>query len=312
MPALRVALMLLDNAAEVLLDRWIEKDLDSDELSERIQIRAREAGIPETHPQFVELYQRRFLTSKEKRKVARLFDEKIRYVTQIKPMVALSTGAVLSHLHRYRNEAHHSGRVRSETIRTSGMILLELCCRLVESLKPGSSGYSSSEDFSWLRSRFNLKTLDLWNEETLATVLAQLRHGVPIGDASLRNTLAMNLESRLEDLTEGLDFISTETRVAVDHEAALAESQKFVLAEGKRSAPYRGNPPRLDEPVSIRNLDLLKCIPERIRNSADSFIGFEIYADADAELERVEFMVEHLVGAIDTEIQLAVDLARGK
>ena len=55
LPSLRVALMLLDNAAEVLLDRWIEQDLAHDELSERIQLRARKAGIPETHPQFVDL-----------------------------------------------------------------------------------------------------------------------------------------------------------------------------------------------------------------------------------------------------------------
>lgn len=312
LPGLRVALMLLDNAAEVLFDRWIEGDLAHDDLSERIQLRAREAGIPETHPQFVDLYQRRFLTGKEKRKVSRLFDEKIRYVTEIKPTVPPQTGSVLSHLHRYRNEAHHSARVRPETVRTSGMIFLELCCQLIESLGQVSAGYSSSEDFSWLMSRFQQKPIDLWHEGTMATVLAQFRDGLPIGESGLRETLATNLESRLEDLSEGLEFISTETHVAVDRAAALAESQRFTLAEIKRSAPYRGTPPKLDEPVSLSHLDSMESIPGCIRNSSDSLAGFRIYADADAELERIEFMVQGLVGAIDAEIQMAVDRARGK
>lgn len=312
LPALRVALMLLDNAVEVLLDRWIAQDLEHDALSETVQSRAREAGIPKTHPQFSELYQRRFLTGNEKRKVARLFDEKVRYITELKPQVAPSVGAVLSHLHRYRNEAHHSGRVRPQTLSTSVMILLELCCRLIESLTPMSSGYSSSEDFSWLESRFKLKPHDLWSEKSMATVLAAFRHGIPIDAASLRETLAENLESRLEDLTEALELISAETRVAQDRAAALAESQKFTLAELKKSPPYRNVPQRLDDPVSVQQVHMLQSVPDRIRNSADPLMGFDTYAVADTELERIEFMVEQLAGAIDAQIQLEIDRARGK
>ncbi len=312
LPGLRVALMLLDNAAEVLLDRWIEEDLDHDAMFETLAVRGREVGIPENHPQFVDFYQQRFLTAKEKRNVARLFDEKVRYVTEVKPNVAPSIGKVLSHLHRYRNEAYHSGRVRADTVRTAAMIHLELCCRLIHALKPGSMGYSSSEDFGWLESRFKLKVHDLWNDRTMAALLATFRDGIPIGDAGLRETLTKNLESRLEDLNERLEFISTETRVAADCEGALAESQRFALAEIKRSAPYRGAPSGIDEPVSGRQIEGLGHVPDRIKRSADSLTGFEIYAEADTELERIEFMVERLAGAIEAQIQLQVDLARGK
>lgn len=312
LPGLRVALMLLDNAAEVVLDLWIEQDLIRDELSERIQLRAREVGIPESHPQFVDLYQRRFLTGKEKKKVSRLFDEKIRYVTDVKSKISTQTGSVLSHLHRYRNEAHHSARVRPETVSTSGMIFLELCCQLIESLRPASAAYSSSEDYSWLMNRFQLKPHDLFHEKTMATVVAQFRQGLPIGEVALRDTLASNIKSRLEDLNKVLDFISTETRVASDRAAALVQAQEFTIANIKRYSPYRGTPPRLEEPVSINRLDAIESVPGQVRTSSDTFAGFRAYADADAELERFEFMVQGLVGAIDMEIQLAIDRALGK
>ncbi|MGB5097003.1 MAG: hypothetical protein WBN82_03735 [Porticoccaceae bacterium] len=312
LPSLRVALMLLDNAAEVILDRWIEDDLAHDDFSERIRSRAREVGIPETHPQFVDVYQRHFLTGKEKKKISRFFDEKIRYLTETKPTVPLQTGSVLSHLHRYRNDAHHSARVRQETVRTFGMIFLELCCQLIESLGQVSAGYSSSEDFSWLVSRFELKPIDLCHEGAIPTVLAEFRNDLPIGENSIRETLGTNLESRLEDLSEGLEYISTETHVAIDRAAALAESQRFTLAETKKSAPYRRTPPKLNEPVSLSQLDWIESIPGCIRNSSDALAGFRIYAEADAELERIEFMVQGFVGAIDAAIQMAVDRARGK
>jgi hypothetical protein len=131
--------------------------------------------------------------------------------------------------------------------------------------------------------RFQLKPHDLWHDGTIARVLAEFRDGLPMGEAGLRDTLSTNVESRLEDLNEGLEFISAETHVAADRAAALAESQRFTLAEIKRSPPYRGTPPRLDEPTTIQQLDVFESTPAvfestpaRIRNSSDSLAGFRI------------------------------------
>jgi hypothetical protein len=311
-PALRVALLLLDNAVEVLLDRWIADDLDSDEMSEVIQRRARKAGIPEDHPHFVDLYQQRFLTASEKKRVARLFDEKLRYVTGLKGLLTPSMSAVLSHLHRYRNDAHHSGRVRTQTLRTSVVILLSLCCTLVELLKPGSSGYASTEDYSWLKEKFGLTPGALWDKTTTSSVLASLREGIPIDDATIGETFAQNIEDRIEALEEGLGFISTETHVAPSASEALAASQKFSLDEQKRAQPYRSGPPSLDAPVSIQLIEQIRSVPRQVREATDALAAFQTFATADTGLERLEFMVNNLVVAIDGEIQMAVDRARGK
>lgn len=310
-PALRVALLLLDNAAEVLLDRWIAHDLALDGLSERLQRRIHELGIPEDHSALADLLQHRFLTHDEKRRVSRYFDEKIRYVTETKKVLSPSVGAVLSHLHRYRNEAYHSGRVKPQILRTSVMIHLELCCQLTMALKP-SGGYSSSDDFSWLEERFGLRPHDLWDDAKMVSLISAFRGGLAIADSSIGGTLALNLECRIIEVNEALDFICGESRDHVDRGKALAYAQGFALEEIKNEPPYRSVPRDVSRPLSLEHLSELVLFPNLIRAAPNPVEGFEIYAEADPLLERIEFVVSRLAGAIDEAIELQIDAARGK
>ncbi|MCI0400761.1 MAG: hypothetical protein L0Z68_05615 [Gammaproteobacteria bacterium] len=109
-PALRVALMLADNAAEVLLDRWIDSAMEGESMHERVHDVAKQASVPPDHPDFKDLFARRRLKAGERQKIARFFDEKIRYATETKGAISSALRSVLSHSHRYRNQAHHSGK----------------------------------------------------------------------------------------------------------------------------------------------------------------------------------------------------------
>lgn len=312
LPALRTALILLDNAAELILDRWIKYDLARDILLQKMQRLHLAMRIPEDKSDLSDLLQRNFLTYHEIRQVARFFDEKVRYVTEVKGKLPSSVGAVLSHLHRYRNQAYHSGRVRVETLRSFVIIYLELCCKLVTLLIPGASSYSSNEDYSWLERRFKLKPSDLWSQEILATVLDVFREGLPTTGLSFLQTLAENLESRFIDVYEALDFIAETTFIKLDRATALTEAQKYALQDLKERPPYESIPKGLDKPVSLEDLKRLDTVPDVLRNSSDPLRGFEVYADADIKLERIEFLVYRLAGAIDEAIQLKIDEMRGK
>lgn len=312
LPALRSALLLLDNSAELILDRWINYDLEYDGLWEKIQRQVRDIGVPENHPEFKALFTRRFLQASEKRKVARLFDEKLRYVTTAKPTLSPSIATVLSHLHRYRNQAHHSGRVRRETIRTSVTIALELCCRLLETLRPKTLGYASDGEYSWFESRFHRRPIDFLEDAVLARIVAEFREGLPLDSDSIREILAANLKRRLEDLRERLDFISSECRLARDHDSALTEAQKFTVTRLAESQPYPTIPPNMGAPVSAGELERIELVPSALHNSSSSIAAFEAYAANDLSLERLEFVVDYYVGAIDQAIQAEVDRVRGK
>jgi hypothetical protein len=310
-PALRVGLMLLDNAAEILLDRWIAADLSTDRVTKRLQSLIREAAIPEDHPGLSDILEQQLLSRHERKRVAQFFDEKIRYLTEIKREVSPSVGAVLSHLHRYRNEAYHSGRVRAETLSTYVVIQLDLCCQLAESLKP-SAGYNSGDDYSWLKKRFGVKPIHLFGDETLASVVAVLREAPTVSKSAILETLAGNLEHRLADVDDALDFICRANRVEMDRRMALRDAQEYTLNEMNDEPPYRSVPRRLDEQLSIEQLRELTSVPDRIRSASDSVASFEVYADADSLLERIEFVVSRLMGAIEQASQIELDAARGK
>jgi hypothetical protein len=308
-PALRVALLLLDNAAEILLDRWIAEELAPDSPIERLRERTHGAGVTEDHPDSSHVLQRHLLSSDQKWRVAHYFDKKIDYVTRTRGMMSPSVGAVLSHVHRYRNAAYHSGRVKTETLRTFVAIELELCCQLVTSLKP-SAGYISSEDFSWLEERFGLQPAHLWDDERLASLVSAFRDDPPINASSICETLADNLESRIVEVNEGLDLICGQSRM--DRGKALCCAQEFALEEIKDEPPYRSVPRDLKQLLSLEQLSELASFPNRIRAATNPVQGFEVYAKADTLLERIEFAVSPLAGAIDMAIYLQIDIARGK
>ena len=311
LPAQRVALLLLDNAAEVLLDRWIESDLVFDGVEQRLQETARSWGVPADHPGFAELLSKRFRTQQEKRKLSRYFDEKLDYVTAVKPMLSKDIASTLSHLHRYRNQAYHSGRVRRQTLRTSAIILLELCCQLAFTLRPRMAGVSSKEDYSWLESRFGVRPGALWDDDGLSRVLDDLRKGLPVTDESLGRTLSENLLSRIQDVYASLDFIVGST-YAADRTAALSFAHEHVLEEVKLDPPYGRVPARLGEPVSTTQLEELSQSSQGIVQAHDGVAAFAAFAGPDMDLERIEFVVESLSRAVDEMVQDAIDVALGK
>ncbi|MEW6229953.1 MAG: hypothetical protein AB1700_18000 [Bacillota bacterium] len=308
-PGLRVALILLDNAVEVLLDRWIEEDLIRGALIQRLQETTRAAGISEAHPDFQGLFAEQLLSAGERRQVARFFDEKVRYVAETKRKIPQSVGSVLSHLHRYRNQAYHSGLVKPETLRTSVMILLDLCCRLLTSLE-SSLSYGSDEDYTWLEERFTIVPQALVNNERLEEIAAELREGVPIDEGSLRETLARNLDVRLSEEFKQLDFIAS--FIKMNPADALLEAQRFALEELKQSPPYHTAPKRLDEAVSVAQLHGMQAVSGRVRAARNSVEAFRLYAECDVLLERIEYMTGRLAGEIDCYIQFEVDVALGK
>ena len=227
LPSLRTALLLLDNSAEILLDHWISADLLSDGMFEQVQKCAIEVGIPLDHPQLGELLHRRFLSSKGKRDIARFFDEKIFYVVETKGKISQAIGKVLSHLHRYRNQAHHFARVRKETLYTSVVVYMELCCQLIELLQPSFS-YDSSEDYTWLMDSFRLAPHDLMIGEN-PKIISYFRNVYSTQDSMFQKTLSENIKMRIEDFQKDLRSIC-EYKVAEDEQSAFEEARKYVLS----------------------------------------------------------------------------------
>lgn len=312
LPSLRTALLLLDNAVELLLDCRIGNEIQDDQMQRAIQTRAIKAGIPSDHPDFSGLLSREFLSKSEVAKVARLFDEKLKFVSEDRRIIDADVASVLSHIHRYRNESYHGGRVRSGILRTTVAIQLHIVCDLVKTLRPGSAGYSSGDDFSWLRSRFDLDPSQLWTDTTLSRVLSEIRNAAKLTDQSISTALAENLEERIADLDEAIDFILTETDQFKTPVAAMKAAQSYTLDALKRETPYPPPPRSIEQPIDGSEIDRIRGVPTTILSSTDRMTALSSFAAADTSLDRLEYVLRELGGAIDARIQHEIDLARGK
>ncbi|WP_180129253.1 hypothetical protein [Rhodoferax sp. BLA1] len=311
-PRLRTALLLLDNSIELLLDRWIEDQLQQEEIQRKIQTRAMEAGIPRNHPQFADLLSQKFLTADETRQVARFFDEKLKFASVKRGKITAEVAAVLSHIHRYRNESYHGGRVRPGILRTTVAIQLHLVCNLVQSLKPGSVGYSSGDDFSWLKERFDLSPGELWRDQTLNQVLREIMEVAEQTPDNMRRALAENLAARIEALDDTIDFISSETSLGKTAAEVIAAAHSFVQKKLASDPTYPPPPRGIEKSISESHIELARSIPSLLLGKESSVEAFNAFASADASLDLVEYVLGQLAVAIELQIQLEIDLARGK
>jgi hypothetical protein len=308
---LRVALLLLDNAAEVLLHRWAKRSLQHDSLRRALHERARGWGAPASVLAGIDISA--MLSPSDERKVLRLFDRLVKYAV-LKRAIEPEIGDVLIYLHRYRNDAYHRAAVRQATIRTSVALLFDIVCRLALSDIGHAHSYLSGEDYSWLTERFELPqgARFVVGDDCRERAIDQLRESLP-GDASrLGEAMATHLNARIDELVGTLDFISDATRPQLGRERALADAVAFV--EGRRADPdiqdrmpfgYTGR-------VSLHAVNHVREAADALEPQANAIATFRSFAAAELELEHLEFPANELAAEIDGMIQLQVDIERGK
>jgi hypothetical protein len=306
---LRLALLLLDNAAEMLMAEYIRHALVRERWSERLReqwLQISEAGeIPEAGKEALAFVP---LTKKEKTNIDRNFEDKLNYLSIRDHVMPEHLVTPLLHLHQYRNEAYHRNHIRPDTIRMACLMLFEICCELTLILRPASLGYSTDGDYSWLQERFGWSRKNMlgsWRE----AVVEELRTSVIPTTDELTSVLSSYMDDRIEDFYRELDFL-VENLNLDSRAAALTETIKFR----KDSIQYAGNevPKKPLEPRTIVWLEELRSKIPSIRRCAARVEAFHRFAELERELEPVEVALGEFTSEVDAHIQLQVDIARGK
>lgn len=308
---LRIALLLLDNAAEIQMEQCIAERLSYDEIRERLRSQALQ--IPEVErPEILQdLVLWEPLNVKEKHAVSQYFDEKVRYLTKRTKQLDSRLGSSLLYLHKYRNEAYHRSKVRKETIETAAKLLLDINCELLLSLSRGWT-YASDGDYSWFEERFGEPAPNLLqNKNLVPDAVAQFRATVDLDDDSIAQLFAKHLESRIHDVFEALDFVVENTRYP-DRETAIRDSYGFAKARRKQSGPSGDYSRDAEKRHSVEFLNnLVKRLPE-ITKKKDRFESFQRFALLESGFEVVEKNVQKLAAEIGGMIEVESDRARGK
>lgn len=310
---LRLAFLLLDNAAEIQMDRRIKDDLNHDDFRERLRnsvlqtaAQKPQTPLPQTLQEIVDWIP---LTRSEKLKLDRFYDEKIAYMVGRGGHLNASLAGPLKHLHKYRNEAYHRAKIRPETIRTATLILLEINCQMLLTVYPGGRMMSSDEEYSWIEERFGHQSF--LSEEQLQAVVDEIRSGLLPTDESVANMLADHLQDRFAQLDESLDFIVENSGRAANKEEALKESQYY--AECQRTTGPQPPPANTFVPkYTLHSIQTLAVQLPQVRVAPSRVDAFAQFAAIEKDLEPVEECVYEVVGKIDEAIQLAIDIARGK
>ena len=312
---LRLALLLLDNAAELQLDRRVRDHLGIEEINERTRQQAllitelmpeSQAELPEI---LTELVAWEPLTKAQKRALDRFFDEKLRFLSERYTTLDPAVAKILSYLHRYRNEAYHEARVRIETVRTAALIYFEVNCALLLTVFTVHS-YASNEDYSWLEERFGIQSTGLFIGGGLKRVVDRLREPVLPTLKTVVDTLGAHLNSRIEDLLSDLDFIVDGSRPASREEAARVAQLFAALEQGEVVGST-------DPETYVGHWTL-----ESVHNTAqsigslvealDRIDAFSRFADIEKEIEAYEKDVSPLVIIVDQMMDEEIDRLRGK
>lgn len=307
---LRLALLLLDNAAELQIEKRVSDELANENLREGIRRQARTLEIPKGYSDRLdELAAWQPLTAREKERLSKSFPAKLDYLSKRHQVLDQSIAAVLSYLHRYRNEAYHEGRVRRETIRTAAIILFEIDCFLLLNVFRVSM-FASNEDYSWLEERFRVDRpgILLGGGEALKRIVDELRALVVRDPSAVTETLVRHLGSRFEDVWDAVDFIVSATP-AESREDALKVAQLDPNVDGDEiDALLADFDPRWSETTV---LDLESRIGE-VQAATDRLDAFSRFSQLETELETIEEPLYTTAMEIDHAIQLQIDQMRGK
>ena len=342
---LRLALLLLDSTAELLMHRECTFALAADERSGRIigQLDAmreamRRAGHDEAPDDEYTILQRSRMISKTRaRKIDREFDSKAEFLVERGLMDPTFT-RVLAKLHAYRNAAYHRDELRPRTLLSAVQIYVYMVCQMMKALPVHSISHLVMADMPQgllpcMTPRPRPPHTDTPGHD-FVEALGYVSEGLgasfalqgEIGDALLTTAklanhdlgpaLSAHVIDRLDELEETLEWCAGSmapwdvewTPKGIWHLVQIppaVSGLQLRIAADVLAYPS----PKLIPYSALTDwrdqASTLKAIQDRIE-------AFTVFADIEDAMEPVETLLNDLYFQLDERIQLEIDLARGK
>jgi len=325
---LRVAFLLFDSAAETLMVRRIDSlflfhlrdwgghpsppwresvavDLNDSGQKARLEAAASTGFV---HWQ---------LSATQRRDVDRDFESKLRLLAwdaAIPPEYV----PVIGRLHAYRNEMYHRDESRPNALRIGVHLYAWLVADLLDRLKPNWMGYSSADPddleqrtYARMGTSEVSTTLERFDEgfSIQSRMADALRSGIDLSTAP--ELLADYACERTNDLHDSIRYAGTFIR---DTQGLEKVSEMDVVRLIYSTDPMKG----IEElrgfkaPITRAMIQRWDDWPEQIRLAGDPVEAFRSLATFEASFEEFEAKVRELARAVEEEIQLRMDIARGK
>lgn len=124
-------------------------------------------------------------------------------------------------------------------------------------------------------------------------------------------TLVAHLEYRFIQVYDSLTFI-VENGGLKDRETALLESEHYAEMKRARSLGQKPIPEAFVAKYSLNNIVELESRLPEVSRAPTRVDAFDRFASIERGLEPIEDCVSELELAIDSAIQMEIDIARGK
>ncbi|WP_141677851.1 hypothetical protein [Microbacterium oleivorans] len=313
----RLALIVLDGAAELLLRRFVADK----EFSFRVgQIMFRQnneaAALGEDPPHDVHVmtfpsdvrgdrsFSPIYLSRRQQDRLDREFGPTVD-VAVFFGALSPDEGTALKHLHEYRNGAHHRNVINLRTVRVLVELQLTVMASLLESM-PSGPIYRLYPPVDWSEAR-ELLGLDESGQVNYGAFADRLRAGIEQGASDVTSSFGGNLRERIEQVARRVEQIRNDMAMP-----GVTTEMWLGLAQTPEPWPVGEALHSLAPPVTTVTLD--SWAEEVVRAEPDeaAFQTFARLAEIDHELTTLEDAIERVELQVDEAVQQLIDERRGK
>lgn len=282
----RLALLLLDNLAEILIHREVEYQLAFASMFRSL----REPAV----------------SRRKEKKIRRYFGEKVAYLVEL-GLVEATHARMLDKLHLYRNEAYHHDEVRTQTLHTAVDIYFYLCCILMKSLPVHSYQATATskhlkpfvDDARWVN-----------GFEVQGRVADSLLVERRLNRAQINVLLRTHLRSRLSDMREMIEYWAGEFPALRTPADVLHHCQ--VPEDAIRTMEDLANIRSVAVPHDLESIHAWEQRADMIDKEMSVDQAFIAFAEIEDDFETLEEQVIKLSTEMDRAVQDEIDFLRGK
>ena len=334
----RLALILIDNATELILHRQCTDRLDSDSWTSRIS-EAHQAIAKETSREdqvgVSEELDRHIMTPKQRTQArGRYWDGMLKVLEDMGDLTSVERRFLVI-VHDYRDELYHVGLSHDDIIRAIAGRYFLLCCDLfgrMGKLSVWRPAIRLGEEYTEVAKRYlsmsdrRLDDFNIDNEE----LAEKLRHALPDDIAGLANTLAGSGRKSIGAIVKSFEFLVQENPFGFDAEKMLevAQFQRDLNQEFERLASdgqgvdpnHRKSYFQLEKELEATWRQRHSSLPSEkwmtrvaaVEKQTDPLIAMDLYQSLRNDMLYLEEAIQSADEDLDRWIQEQIDLARGK
>lgn len=232
LPHVRLALILLDNAAELIMYRELSHKFSQDDFYARIREYSQAAGAPDP---FARKY-----ADEERRAAEREFTPMVKILCLRLKMISEKQATVLRVCHEMRRDAFHRGTMNSAILRPVTELLFLTVAEMAKTFPVHSysigGAVPTGENLDFL-TRFGIREYELGDESGKEKIYSKLVAGISSAH-SLSETLSLDLEERIDSTVEGLSYLNdgSSDRGQLDHNLRYTQFWRERGAEVAKKA----------------------------------------------------------------------------